>query len=165
MKKDVQQRIVEMHNELKAQKVYSGLAYSQLLLPENTPVESYSGVASLSGSGDVIARIRFRFTRTDGLTDPPMINFASNAGVSPTYTDYAIANGFSISGNDVSAQDLSGSDIVGYINEIGDGYTDFFVDFDDSLRAKFFSLNSLSITATVQAISNVAGTLSVERII
>lgn len=166
MIKDVPTRLVQARNELQAQKVYSGLTYSNLLLPENTPQASYSGTISLSGSGtDPIARLRFRFTRTDGLIDTPMINFAANYSLSPSYTGYAVSNGFSISGDDVASLNLFGSDVVGYIGELGDGYVDYYIDFDDSLKSRFFSLNSLSISATVQAISNVVGTLTAERII
>lgn len=166
MKRDIQQRLVELRNELESQKVYSGLAYSSLLLPENTPTKTYSDTINLSGGSDgVVARIRFRFTRTDGLIDTPIINFPTSFSMSPSYTEYAIANGFSISGNDVPSLNLFGSDVVSYIAELGDGYVDFYVDFDNSLKSRFFSLSSLSVSVTVQAISNVVGTLIVERII
>lgn len=160
---DVQLRLVKARNELKAQKVYSGLAYSQLLLPENTPQLSYSGTASLSGSG-VVARVRFRFTRTDGLSDTPMINFTTSTTLSPTYRQFAEANGFTFS----TAYDLSYIDTLyanGYIGHLGDGYVDWYVDFDELIRRDFFSLNSIAFSVQVQAIANVAGNLVVERLI
>ena len=160
---DVQLRLVKARNELKAQKVYSGLAYSQLLLPENTPQLSYSGTASLSGSG-IVARLRFRFTRTDGLVDAPMINFTTSTTLSPTYKQFAEANGFTFSvANDLSYIDTLNAN--GYIGELGDGYVDLYVDFDDYIRKDFFSLNSIAFSAEVQAIANVAGNLTVERLI
>lgn len=159
---DVQKRIVELHNEVKSQKVFSGLTYSQLLLPENSPVQTYSGTISLSGSG-LISRLRFRFERKDGLLDTPMISFAYSASISPTYKSFAESNGFSFSANDLSY--LDNQNISGYIGEIGDGYVDFYVDFGAALRDMFFSLSSLSISVTCQAISNVLGNLSVEKII
>ena len=164
MNERVQKRIVELRNELKAQKVYSGLTYSQLLLPENTPEESYSGTADLSGSGsDPVARLHFRFTRTDGVAEPPLVNFTLNATLNPTYKQFAEANGFSFTANDLSY--MTTREIVGYIAEIGDGYVDYYVDYDAYIRTKFFSLNSIGFSATVQAISNVEGTLIVERLI
>ena len=159
-----QQKIVKMRNELKAQKVYSGLTYSSLLLPENTPSLSYSGTASLSGSGSTpVARVRFRFTRSDRINSTPLVNFAYDASCSPTYKQFAEANGFSFSANDLSY--LDSTDITGYIGEIGDGYVDYYVDYDAYMRTKFFSLNSIGISISCQAISSVSGTLSVERLI
>lgn len=161
---DVEKRITAIHNELKAQKVYSGLTYSQLLLPENNPTQSYSGTASLSGSGDdPVARLRFRFTRADGIIDPPMVDFAMQVGLNPTYQQFAEDYGFVFNVNDLSY--LTYTEAEGYIAELGDGYVDFYVDFDRFLSTQFFSLNTIGISATVQAIANVKGTLTVERLI
>lgn len=161
---DVQQRIVKMHNELKAQKVSSGLAYSQLLLPENTPTQTYSDSMSLTGSGTgPLARVRFRFTRMDGLAEPPLINFDFTATTSPTYKQFVESKGFTISGDDLDYFDWW--IVSGYIGELGDSYVDFYVDFKSSIRSNFFSLNSMSFTVSCQAIANVIGDLSVERII
>lgn len=161
---DVQQKIVKLRNELQAQKVSAGVSYSQLLMPENTPTLDYSGSASwTSSTTGLIARIRYRFTRTDGLMDPPFINFAYNADYSPTYKEFAIANGFSFSQGNVSYFDYR--DIEAYIYAVGDGYVDFYIDWKNSIKNALFSLNSVTITASCQAISNVYGTLSVERLI
>lgn len=160
---DVQLRLVKARNELKAQKVYSGLAYSQLLLPENTPQQSYSGTASLSGSGKPLARLRFRFRRTDGLIDPPMINFAFTANYSPEYDDFVRSKGFTISGDDLGY--FNWREVDGYIAELGDAYVDFYVDFSSSIRDDLFSVNSISFSVNCQAISNVNGTLEVERLV
>ncbi|MEE0887893.1 MAG: hypothetical protein U0L97_01615 [Candidatus Saccharimonadaceae bacterium] len=159
---DVQNKVTQLRNEVKAQKVFSGLTYSQLLLPENTPTLSYSDTVSLSGSGPV-AKIRFRFTRTDGLVEPPFINFAYTGSISPTYRAFAESYGFSFSANDLSYMDRT--NISGYIAGLGDGYIDFYVEFNEYLRDMFFSRNNLTISITCQAIANVAGNLSVERII
>lgn len=164
MKKDVQQRLVEIRNEMQSQKVYSGLSYSSLLLPENTPTGNYSGSVSLSGSGSTpVARIRFRFIRTDGLIDPPLINFAYSASFSPTYKQFAESYGFVFSANDLDYITLTATS--GYIAELGDGYVDYYVEYDSFLRSQFFSLNSIDITVQVQAIVSVNGRLEVERLI
>ena len=159
---DVQNKVTQLRNEVKAQKVFSGLTYSQLLLPENTPTQSYSATVSLSGSGPV-ARIRFKFTRTDGINEPPLINFAYSASISPTYRAFAESYGFSFSANDLSYIDRSA--ISGYIGELGDGYVDFLVEFDSSLRSMFFSRSDLGIAITCQAIANIRGNLTAERVI
>ena len=161
MIQDVQQRIVKFTNELKAQKVYSGLTYSQLLLPERSPTLSYSGIANLSGSG-LVARLRFRFTRTDGLIEPPFINFAYSFSILPTYKEFAQSNGFIFSADDLTYIDRSS--VAGYISEIGDGYVDFYVDFNSELRGRYFSLESININAACQAIANIEGNLTVERL-
>lgn len=164
MIRDTQQKLVELRNEIKAQKVYNGLAYSQLLFPENNPVQSYTGTASLSGSGDTpVARLRFRFTRTDGLIEPPFINFAYDASYSPTYQQFAESYGFEFTGRDLSQ--LEANDITSYIHNFGDGYVDFYIDFQSSMREAFFSLNSMQISATCYAITSVQGTLVMERLI
>lgn len=164
MNRYVQQKIVELRNELQAQKVYSGLSYSQLLYPENTPSLSYTGTASLSGSGETpVARIRFRFTRTDGINETPLVNFAYDASYSPSYKQFAESYGWSFTGNNFDF--FEKEDISGYISGTGDNYVDFFIDFNYTIRDALFSLSSIGISATCQAIVAVNGTLSVERII
>lgn len=164
MNRYVQQKIVELRNELQAQKVYSGLSYSQLLYPENTPSLSYTGTASLSGSGETpVARIRFRFTRTDGINETPLVNFAYDASYSPSYKQFAEDNGWTFTGQDFSF--FERDDISGYISGSGDNYVDFFVDYNYTIRSALFSLSSIGISISCQAIVAVNGTLSVERII
>lgn len=161
---DVENRLVKIRNELKAQKVFSGLAYSQLLFPSNNPVQSYSGTASLSGSGDdPVARLRFRFTRTDGLVEPPLINFMYSATYSPTYQQFAESYGFQFYGKDLS--ELEYNDITSYIGQFGDGYVDYYIDYQYTIRDALFSLNSIQIAATCYAVASVKGTFVVERII
>ena len=164
MKRYVQQKIVELRNELKAQKVFSGLAYSQLLYPENTPSQTYTSSANLSGSGETpVARIRFRFTRTDGINETPLVNFAYDASYSPSYKQFAESYGWSFTGNNFDF--FEKEDISGYISGTGDNYVDFFIDFNYTIRDALFSLSSIGISATCQAIVAVNGILSVERII
>lgn len=161
---DTQQRIAKVRNEVKAQKVSSGLTYSQLLMPENTPQLSYTGTASWSGSpSGAIARIRFRFTRTDGLTDPPLINFTHTSSYSPTYEQFAIDNGFSITPANLAP--FTNQDIEGYIAGVGDGYVDYYVDFNAGIASALFSLSSVGISVSCQVIANVYGTLDMERLI
>lgn len=164
MTSDIQRRIVALRNEIQGQKTFSGLAFSQLLLPENTPTQTYSGTASLSGGlYDPVAKVRFRFTRDDGLIEAPAINFAYECTTSPTYVEFVRGVGFTISGDDLGYFDQWG--ISGYVSEIGDGYVDFIVAIQAAVREAFFSLNSISFSVTCQAVTNVLGTLIVERIL
>ena len=127
-------------------------------------MQSYSGTASLSGSGtDPVARLRFRFSRDDGIMEPPLVTFTTDATLNPSYKEFAEDNGFVFNANDLSY--LTSIDVNAYIAELGDGYVDFYVDFDSYLRTEFFSLNSIGISATVRAIANVKGNLVVERLI
>ena len=161
---NAQSRLVSIRNELKAQKSYSGIAYSRLLMPENTPSQTYSGSIGLSGSGNgPLARVRFRFTRTDGLTDPPLVNFAFTASISPTYAEFTRSAGFDFTGNDLDY--INSRQISGYIGATGDSTVDFYVDYSRGLSSMFFSINSLGTFINCQAIANVKGTLIEERII
>ncbi len=164
MRRYVQQKIVELRNELQAQKVYSGLAYSQLLYPGNTPSQTYSSTANLSGSGQTpVARVRFRFTRTDGINETPMVNFAYEASYTPSYKKFAEDNGWTFTGKNFEF--FERDDISGYISGTGDNYVDFFVDYNYTIRSALFSLSSIGISVNCQAIVAVTGTLQVERII
>lgn len=164
MKRDIQQRIVALRNELQSQKVFSGLTYSQLLLPENLPTQTYSGNASLSGDpNSVVARVRFRFTRTDGLMETPAINFTQECKLSPTYAEFVRGNGFTVSGNDLGYYNQW--EVSSYVSEIGDGYVDFTVDLQSSCRRTFFSIDSIAFETVCQAITSVRGILTVERLI
>lgn len=158
----IERRLAKLQNEINAQKVFSGLTYSQLLLPENSPMQTYSGTIDLSSSSDPIARLLFRFERTDGISETPMINFSYSASISPSYKSFAESYGFVFSANDLSY--IETTEVTGYISSLGDGYVDFYVDFDSALKRKFFSLSSLSFSVTCQAISNVRGNLTVERV-
>lgn len=159
---ETEKHLARLKNELRAQKVSSGLTYSQMLLPENALEETYSDTLSLSGSG-VVARIRFRFTRTDGLTDPPMVNFAYTPTLSPTYRAFAESYGFVFNANDLTYLDRSL--VASYIAEVGDGYVDFYIEVTYGTRTSFFSLNSIGFSVTCQAIANVKGILTAERLV
>lgn len=161
---DVEKRIAKLRNEIKAQKVNSGMVYSQLLMPSNIPQATYSGVASWTGSTtSPVARLRFRFKRTDGLVTPPLINFSHSSSCSPTYKEYALANGFSFT-PDINMSYLDSDIIEGYIAEVGDSYVDYYVDFSSSIISRYHSISSIQISASCQAIANVYGTLEVERL-
>lgn len=162
---DVQQRLVKARNELKAQKVASELAYSQLLMPENTPSVSYSGVVTDSGSSryDTLARCRVRFTRTDGVNETPFVNFTYDFRFSPTYVEFEASWGTTVSGDDVGYVDEQG--YVGYIAEAGSNYVDFYIDVTTDVVLSFAPFTSLNFSFTAEAISTVPGNLTVTRLL
>lgn len=160
---DVQNRLMRIRNELKSQKTYSPLAYSSLLLPENTPELSYSGSFSTSSGNTPLARVCFRFTRTDGILEPPMINFAFSVDFSPTYKSFLESLNVPVSGDDLGYFDWIQAS--GYIDSMDENYVDFYIDFSSDIAAYYYTVNSISFNVTCQAIVNAIGVLSVERII
>ena len=165
---DVQQRIVKLRNEIKAQKVARELTYSQLLMPENTPSITYRGTLTHSGGpiDDVVARCRVRFTRTDGVDATPFVNFPFVLTLSPTYQEYEASIGVTVTGDDPGCVDEQC--YVGYIADSGDNWVDFYVDLTYYAIANFDSFErpftSLDFSFTVEAISTVPGRLTVERV-
>ena len=160
----VQARLVRIRNELKAQKVASGLAFSSLLMPENNPTATWSGSISFASTGadNILARIRFRFARTAG-SDAPMVNFTIATELSPKYASYIATQGLTVTGDDVDYVDEQS--ITSYVADSGDGWVDYYVDFDTTLLNNFYTLTAINATVTVTAVAMVAGTLTTERII
>lgn len=160
---DTQSRIVKLRNELKAQKVTSELVYSSILWPENTPTKTWSGSLALQLSGDVVARFRVRFERTDGIDGAPFVDFAQRVSFSPTYKAYTQSLGWSVSGNDVSYVD--DQNYTGYVAGAGENYVDYYIDFTRDLISNYFSLSSISVVIEAQAIAMVDGNLTITRLI
>lgn len=165
MNHDVEKRIVALRNEVKAQKVARELAYSQLLMPENTPSISYSGTATVQGQErfDTLARCRVRFTRTDGKQGAPFVNFPFSFAFSPTYREFEQSVGNTVTGDDVDFVDEQC--YVGYVAGAGPNYVDFYIDVTTEVVLNWTPFTSIDFSFTVEAISNVPGTLSVERIL
>ena len=160
---DVQQRIVKARNELKAQKVAMELAYASILWPENTPEVNWNGSVDLQLSGDVVARFRVRFTRSDGNSGAPYVDFAQNVTFSPTYLEYSTSLGWTVTGNDVNYVD--DQNYTGYVAGAGDNYVDYYIDLSRDLISNYFGLSSINVAIRVQAICMTNGNLSITRII
>ena len=161
---DVEQRIVKARNELKAQKVATELAYSSVLFPENTPRATWSGTINFPAqTNDVIARFRVRFMRSDGGDGAPFVDFAQNVSFSPTYLEFSASQGWTVTGNDVNYVD--DQNYTGYVAGAGDDYVDYYIDFLRDLQANYFTLSSVNVGITVEAISMVKGNLTITRLI
>lgn len=160
---DLQKRIVKARNELKALKTATELAYSSILWPENAAVASWSGPLALQLVGDVVARFRVRFTRTDGGTGAPFVDFAQNVTFSPTYMEYSTSLGWAVTGNDTGYVD--DQNYTGYVAGAGDNYVDYYIDFVRDLVANYFTLSSVTVNIEAEAISMVKGDLTITRLI
>ena len=161
---DVQNRVIKLRNELKAQKVATELAYSSVLFPENTPSATWSGTINLPTTPDnIIARLRVRFTRSDGVEGAPFVDFAQQVTFSPTYQAYSASLGWTVTGNDTGYVD--DQEYTGYIAATGSNYVDYYIDFLRELTSNYYTLSSVQASATVEAISMVEGTLNITRII
>lgn len=160
-----EKRIVNLRNEVKALKVASELAYSQLLMPENTPSVSYSGTVTSASVPRyaTLARCKVRFTRSDGSLDVPFVNFTLNFRFSPTYTQFMASWGIIVEGNDTEFSDEQVYD--GYIAGSGPGYVDYYVDISTDIVLLFDPFTSIDFSFEVEAISMVSGTLTVERVV
>ncbi len=163
MTNDAQQRLVRVRNELKAQKVATELAYSSILWPENAQERSWSGSIALQLSGDVVARFRARFQRSDGREGAPFVDFAQAVSFSPSYLVYTASLGWTVTGNDVGYVD--DQNYTGYVAGAGNDYIDYYIDFTRDLMSNYFTLSSINVNIQVQAIAMVEGTLTITRLI
>lgn len=155
--------MVKARNEIRAQKVATELAYSSILWPENTPEVTWSGAIAINLSGDMLARFRVRFTRTDGNTGAPFVDFAQNVSFSPTYLQYCNSMRWTISGNDVNYVD--DQNYTGYVAGAGDNYVDYYIDFLRDMAANYNTLSAVNVTIVAQAICMTEGTLTITRLI
>lgn len=157
----VESRLAGLENELKALKQYAPVSIGALQYPDQTPTESYSGNFDTGGVDLVVARLAATFTRSDGSQTTPLVDFAFETSITPTYQDYMRDRGVEITGLDP--------------NEAGE----FFVHCyeagttDDSVTVFIDVLNAIApyagatatLSATVQAISPVNGNLTLVRVI
>lgn len=163
MNNDVEKRIVKARNELKAQKTAMELAYSSILWPSNTPEAQWTGDVALEDHSGVVARFRARFRRSDGQTGAPYVDFAQHVNYYPTYVDYSQSIGRIVTGNDVGYVD--DQNYTGYVAGAGTDYVDYYIDFVRELINNYYTLSSVNIGITVQAISMVQGNVTITRLI
>lgn len=157
----VQALIRTIKDELQALKVATPLNLGQLKFPDQTPTASYSGSINTSGQDAVVARIVATFTRSDGETTTPLVDFAFNYSISPAYQEYMATQGITITGNDPNVQ--SEFFIRGYENATTDDSVSFNIDVLNA--AAGFVGQTATLGLNVQAISTVKGTLTLRRTI
>ena len=162
----IEHDLVKAENELRALKTASELAYSTTMYPENTPSRSWNGYIDfgLPRTDGLKCRLRVRFTRSDGATDVPMVDFAWSYSTNPTYQNYLRDNlGTILTGNDT---DISLYDsIYGYEADSGPGYVDYIIEVGSMIVQYFGLIGGLNLTINVQAISPIEGSIAITRLI
>lgn len=157
----VQTLVRKIKNELNALKVATPLNLGQLIFTDQTPSASYTGSFNTQSSSYVAARFAATFTRTDGVLLPPLVDFAYNYSVNPTYTEYMAGNGITITGNDpnVAAEFY----VRGYEYSASGSSVIFYIDILNAIAP--YSGASASVSVNVSALSTVEGTLTLTRLI
>lgn len=156
----VQNLIRRIGNELKALKMRSPMSIGALRFPETTPSQSYQGSINTSSQDLVVARLAASFTRADGETMSPMVDFAFNVSVSPTYTQYMATQGVTITGDDPNV--MTEFYVQGYVHSATDGSVTYYIDVLNAIAP--YAGSAATINVSVEALSTVEGTLTLERI-
>lgn len=157
----VESRLVKIENELKALKQTTPVSVGALQFPESAPLQTYTGSIDTSSQNYVIARIEATFTRSDGLQITPMVDFAFDIGVSPTYQQYMQSINVTITGNDPNV--MTEFYVVAYEASTGFDSVTYYIDVLNAI-APYAGATAI-LTTTVQAVSTVAGTLTLTRTI
>ena len=157
----VEGRLIGMENELKALKQTSPVSLGALEYPNSTPTQTYSGSVDTSSHDYVIARIEATFTRSDGLQITPMVDFAFDIAISPTYQQYMASIGVEITGNDPNV--MAEFYTTAYEASVTNDSVTYNIDVLNAIAP--YAGATATIAATVQAISTVKGTLTLTRTI
>lgn len=157
----VESRLVEIEEETKALKQSTPVNLGALKFPASTPTKTYTGSIDTTGQNYVVARISATFRRSDGQQIPPLVDFAFDIKVSPTYQQYMASVGVTITGNDPNV--MTEFYTTAYEADASGDAVTYNIDVLNAIVP--FAGNSASITATVQAISTVEGTLTLQRTI
>lgn len=148
-------RLMSIENEQRSQKVAAPLNYGQLA-QNNLQTATWSGFISqyLSPNKPATAEWEIVFRRSDGVKKPPLVQLSYDHDQNPhTYPG--------ATGRDPNADDEYGW--WSQVKEIGEDYVKFAIIIDGS--AWFFpDRDGAHCDLTVQAISPVAGTLSMRRV-
>lgn len=174
MDNSTQLRIVKLRNEIRAQKQASELAWGQLAFPESTPVATFNGSIDLSQpirAGTEILTCRFvaRFTRTDGQTGAPFVQFPFDFKVSPTTIEIERQRGATVT--TTSDEQLYWRGISAHVLNSGDNWVEYEISFDDttgywlmtSRTYDIVGIRNVNLELNVYAVSPVTGDLTLER--
>lgn len=159
--KTVQGRINQIEAELKALKISTPINFGALRFPDQIPTATYNGTFSGTEAGYVVARVAATFTRTDGESAPPMVDFAFDFTIHPNYVESGAQQGVTITGSDPTAIDDYG--IIGYEYSTGTNSVTFYIDVLAQILV--YAVSTVTLGLTIQANSTVEGTLTTERLI
>lgn len=164
---NVTKQLVAIRNEQRAQKVASTLNYGALVKPNTAPTQSWNGnVSNRLDGNDVNSRWVATFTRTDGVNKAPFVDFAWVYTLDKYQYDDMIAVGSytSVSGRDKHATDEL--KLRDGLFEVGQNYVKWKIDIPGNNGSWFYvSSDGTGVHLTVQAISMVPGTLTLERVV
>lgn len=161
----LEQRLLELENELRARKAASPLNYGALQKGD-TPTARWDGhVRNPTGNQTLAARFVVTFTRIDGINLAPYVNFAYDYTLGRYYYDDQIAAGVhaSVSGRDLRAMDEH--EFIDGVYAVGNNYVQWRIDFGATGQWFYMSSDGTDMHLTVQAISTVPGILRIERVI
>lgn len=158
-------RLLAIEDELRAQKSAGPFNGGALNVPSMSPEQTWSGFVSNSNN-QVTARWVATFTRSDGIDEPPMVDFAWDFSLGKTYyqdmVDDPAGYATSVSGRDKRAIDES--KFIDYPQEVGPNFVKWSVDINPD-QWWYYSASGTTVNLTVQAISTVIGTLALVRVI
>lgn len=155
-----QSTIKRLDNELKALKMTAPISLGALKFPDQTPTASYTGSFDTASQDYVAARLVATFERTDG-TATPLVDFTYEISVSPTYVEYQASQGITVTGNDPNV--MTEFYTRGYVASASGKTVTFNIDVLNAFAP--YAAAPATITVSVQAISTVKGTLTIERTI
>ena len=161
MIQSIERLIASIQNELRALKASSPLSLGALKFPDQTPTAPYSGHVDTTTQNYVAARIAATFTRTDGETSTPLVDFAFDYTLSPNYVGAMATQGVTISGNDPNTP--SEIYVRGYVAATTATSVTYYIDILNAVVG--LALSSVGLGLNVQAISTVNGALELERLI
>lgn len=161
MIQSIERLITSIQNELRALKASSPLSLGALKFPDQTPTATYSGNVDTTTQNYVAARIAATFTRTDGETSTPLVDFAFDYTLNPNYVAAQATQGVTISGNDPNAQ--SEVYVRGYVASTTATSVTYYIDVLNAVVG--LALSNVALSLNVQAISTVNGALELERLI
>lgn len=166
-------RLVKLRDELQSIKQAPTLGYPKTLKPENTPERSQSATITHRGSASgVMAEWRARYTRTDGINKPPLVDFPYSVSFSPTYASYQ-RDVLGHSGADNSGY-VERQCYDGFVSGSGQDYIDFSIVINNRL-VDYYAYPEptedepnpepveVRVNVIVQAVATVPGTLTLER--
>lgn len=151
----------KLEDELRALKASTPLNIGQLAIPDSAPTVSYTGQIDTQSQELIICRIEATFTRTDGGTEPPLVDFGFDMSVTPTYADFLASQGISFSANDgTEYEDVF---INGYVGDTGLGSVTFYIDVKNAVAP--WGASPKTLTVNISAYSTLPGNLTLRRTI
>ena len=151
--------IRKIRDEISALKVSAPLNVGQLRFPEEAPAATYRGSINTASQDLIIARVVLTFKRSDGNPEPPYVDFAFSAEISPTQKEALAQQGVTLSGNDLTSYE--DSFINGYVDAVGTGSVSFNIDVKNAVAPWGSSPKTLRVSA--EALSTVPGSLTIRR--